>query len=315
MIVPSRSIKMADDRASGIFAVLSKTGDEFISRHSRRSKFAHDYCASMVGNLSRFNWSRAADQPKREERNRGVARTRDIENLTSLRADVVRRFVLPEKHHSVFTQRNQDILSFPFLKKRFTGVLKIGVFCRRFLGVPPGNPRCKKCFSAVWFDNCNTAPVDIVSRIGIGCHYLTSRSRLPSNLVYQFGCHKALAVILKNNCIGFFKTVSNRRDCHRCVCALWGKDFFAIDTNHLLIQRDDTGFNDRAKTFVLDRAGRVDVLLGQELPELAATAVFTKHSDYSHVIDEFAQVPGNVGRASRVERFSSHLHYWDRRLR
>src|SRR4029077_13158540 len=133
MIVPSRSIKTADDSASRIFPVLSKTGDEFISRHSRRSKFAHDYSTTVVGNLRRFNRSRAADEPEREERNRGVARTRDIENLTSLRADVVRRFVLPEKHHSVFAQGDQDILGFPFLKKRFTDVLKIGVFCWRFL--------------------------------------------------------------------------------------------------------------------------------------------------------------------------------------
>src|SRR6476661_5684796 len=123
MIVPSRSIKTAADSASPIFAVLSKTGDEFISRHRRRSKFAHDYCAPVVGNLRRFNRSRAADEPKREKRNRGVARTRYIENLTGLRANVVRRFVLPEKHHSVFAQRDQNILSFPFLKKRFTGAL------------------------------------------------------------------------------------------------------------------------------------------------------------------------------------------------
>src|SRR4029077_729884 len=113
MIVPSRSIKTADDRASGIFADLSKTGDEFIPRHSRRSKFAHDYSASVVGNLRRFNRSRPADEPKREERNRSVARTRDIENLTSPRADVVRFFVLPEKHHSVSAHSDQDILTFP----------------------------------------------------------------------------------------------------------------------------------------------------------------------------------------------------------
>ena len=263
MIVPSRSIKTADDSASRIFAVLSKTGDEFISRHSRRSKFAHDYCASVVGNLRRFNRSRAADEPKREERNRGVACTRDIENLASLCADVVRRFVLLKKHHPVFAQRDQDMLSFPFLKKRFTGALKIGVLRWRFVRVTPGNSGCKKRFSAVWFDNCNAAPVDGVSRIGIGCHYLTSRGRVASNLSHQFGCHKALAVVFKNNCIGFFETVSNRGDCHCYLCARWGKDFFAIDTNHLLMQRDDTGFNDRAKAFILDRAGRVDVLLRQ----------------------------------------------------
>src|SRR4029077_15924802 len=254
MIVPSRSIKTADDRASGIFADLSKTGDEFIPRHSRRSKFAHDYCASMVGNLRRFNRSRTADEPKREERNRSVARTRDVKNLTSPRADVVRGFVLAEKHDSVFAQSDQDVLSFPFLKEGFTGMLKIGVFCWRFLGVTPGNPRCKKRFSPVWFDHCNAAPVDGVLRIGICCHYFTSRGRLASNLGHQFCCHKALTIVFKNNCIGFFEAVSNRRDCYRYLCARWGEDFFAIDTNHLLMQRDRTGFDDGTKAFVLDRA-------------------------------------------------------------
>src|SRR5262245_39669779 len=100
MIVPSRSIKTAGDSASCILAVLSKTGDKFISRYSRCSKFAHDNSAGVVGNLRGFNRSRAAEEPKREERNGGVAGARDIENLTGLCADVVRGVVLLEKHHS-----------------------------------------------------------------------------------------------------------------------------------------------------------------------------------------------------------------------
>src|SRR6266513_2988224 len=114
MIVPSRSINTAGDSASRIFAVVSKTGDKFISRHSRSAKFADDYSASVVGNLRRFNRGRATDEPKREERNRGVACTRHIENLTSFRADIVRRLALLEKHHPVFAQRDQNILSLPF---------------------------------------------------------------------------------------------------------------------------------------------------------------------------------------------------------
>src|SRR6188472_217192 len=182
MIVPSRSIKTARDSASSNFALLSKIGDEFISRHSRRSKFAHDHSASMIGNLRRFYRGCTADEAKREKRNRGVACAGDIKNLTSLCADVVRRFVLAEKHHSVFTQRDQNMLSFPFLKKRITGVLEICVFCWRFLRVMPGNSRCKKRFSAVWFDNRNTAPVDGVLRIGVRCHYLSSRGCLANDL-------------------------------------------------------------------------------------------------------------------------------------
>src|SRR5262249_47017575 len=52
-----------------------------------------------------------------------------------------------------------------------------------------------------------------------------------------------------------------------------------------------------------------------EFLKLPATTVITEHSDYRHLIDEFPQVPRNVGRASGVERFSSHLHDRDGCLR
>src|SRR5215510_11405299 len=110
MIVPSRSIKTAGDGASLIFAVRSKTAEEFISRHGRRSKFAHDHSTGVVGNLRRFYRSRAAHESKGEERNRGVACAGDIKNLPSLRADVVGRVILLKKHHPVFAERDQDVL-------------------------------------------------------------------------------------------------------------------------------------------------------------------------------------------------------------
>ena len=136
----------------------------------------------MVGNLRRFNRTCAADEPKREERYRSVACTGHIENLTSLGAGVMGRFVLLKKHHPVFAQRDQNILSLPLLKKRFTDALKIHVFRWSFIAVTPGNSRGKERFSAIWFDYRNAAPVDGVSRIGIGCHYFTSRGRVASNL-------------------------------------------------------------------------------------------------------------------------------------
>ena len=95
----------------------------------------------------------------------------------------------------------------------------------------------------------------------------------------------------------------------------WGDDLFAIDTNHLLMQGDDARFDCRAKALILDRAGRVDVLLRQKFPELSAAAIFAEHSDYRNVIDKFAQIASNVGRASGIEGFARHLHDWDRCLR
>jgi hypothetical protein len=96
--------------------------------------------------------------------------------------DVMRRAVLLKKHHPVFAQRDQDILSFPFLKKRFTDVFKIGVIYRSFVCVTAGDSRRKKRFGPIWFDNCDAASVDGVSRVGISGYDLTSGRRVPSDL-------------------------------------------------------------------------------------------------------------------------------------
>src|SRR5216117_1600377 len=98
MMVPSRSIKTAGDSALGIFGVLAETGDKFISCHGRCSKFADHNCASVIGNLRRFNGSRSADESKGKERNGCVAGARDIEDLPCLGRDVMRRLFLLKKH-------------------------------------------------------------------------------------------------------------------------------------------------------------------------------------------------------------------------
>src|ERR1051325_1434313 len=152
-------MKTAGTSASRIFGFSSKTGDEFISRHSRSAKFAYDYSTCVIGNLRRFDRICTADERKREERYSSVACTGHIENLTSLSAAVMGRFVRLKKHHPVFAQRDQNILSLPFLKKRFAVALKIHVFGWRCIVVTPGNSRGKERFSAVWFDYCNAAPV------------------------------------------------------------------------------------------------------------------------------------------------------------
>src|SRR5437879_9579372 len=139
MMVPSRSTKTAGDSALVIFAVLSETGDKFVSCHRRCSKFTDYNCAPVVGDFRRFNRSRSADESKGKERDSRVAGAGDIENLPCLRRNVMRRLVLLKEHHPVFTKRYEDIFCFPFLKQRFTGALQIGVFDRGFVWFPPGN--------------------------------------------------------------------------------------------------------------------------------------------------------------------------------
>src|SRR6516225_1520309 len=126
MIVPSRSTKTAGDRASVMFAVLSETGDKFISCHGRCSKFANHDGASVVSNFRRFNRSRSADESEGKKGNSRVAGARHIENLPCLRWNVMRRFALLKEHHPVFAEGDEDIFCFPFFKKCFTGASQIG---------------------------------------------------------------------------------------------------------------------------------------------------------------------------------------------
>src|SRR5712664_1152569 len=139
MRVPSRSTKTAGDSISVIFPVLSETGDKFISGHRRRSKFAHNNCASVVGDFRRLNRSRPADESKREERNGSIASAGDIENLPCFRWDVMRRFVPLKKHHALFAESDLNVFCFPSLKKRFTGSLEIDIVRRNSIRVAAGN--------------------------------------------------------------------------------------------------------------------------------------------------------------------------------
>src|SRR3989442_13077388 len=120
-MVPSRSTKTAVDSVSFIFAVLSETGDKLIACHGRCSKLADHNCAPVVGDFRRFNRSRSADESKGKERNGRVSGAGDIENLPCLRRNVMRRLVLLEEHHPVFTKRYEDIFCLPCVKQGFTG--------------------------------------------------------------------------------------------------------------------------------------------------------------------------------------------------
>ena len=93
----------------------------------------------MVGNFRRFNRGRSADKSQGKERNRGVAGAGDIENLSCLRWNVMRRFVLLKEHHPVFAEGDEDIFGFPFLENRFTGAPEIGIFLWSFVRFAPGN--------------------------------------------------------------------------------------------------------------------------------------------------------------------------------
>src|SRR5882724_354275 len=159
MIVPSRSTKTAGNSASLIFAVLSETGDKFISRHGSRSKFANHNCASVVGDFRCLDGSRSADESKGKERNGSIAGARNIENLSCLGWNIMRRFVLLKKHHPVFAERDENIFSVPFLKKCFSDATEVDVVRRNSIRIAHGNTGSEKSFCPIWCDHRGTMPV------------------------------------------------------------------------------------------------------------------------------------------------------------
>src|SRR2546430_17701487 len=133
MMVPSRSMKTARDFA--LVEVIYETRYQFVARDSCRSQFTNHHGAGVIGDLRGFEGGRVAHQSEREHRDCGVAGTGHIENISRLRRNVVRSFALFEKHHTMFAERDEEILRAPFLEQVFPGMNKIDIFLWRCSGI------------------------------------------------------------------------------------------------------------------------------------------------------------------------------------
>ena len=65
---------------------------------------------------------------------------------------------------------------------------------------------------------------------------------------------------------------------------------------------------------VLDCVGGIDLLFGQQVAQLPAAAIRPDHSDDRDVVDEFAQIARDIGRAAGVKAFACYLDHRHRRL-
>ena len=126
----------------------------------------------MVGDFCRLNRRRSANKSKCEKSNGSIAGAGNIENLPRLGWNVMRRFALLEKHHPVFAERDKNIFCFPFLEKRFAGALEIDIVRRNSIRVATANTSGEQSFRAVRLNCCDTAPVDQMTRVRIGCNDL-----------------------------------------------------------------------------------------------------------------------------------------------
>src|ERR1700704_5901284 len=103
MIVPSRSRKTAGQVSSGETVIL-KAGDQFRARDRGRPEFTDDNGAAVVRNLGRLARRGLTAERERKQCNGGVARARDIEDLSRLGGNVMRPIPFLKKHHALFAQ-------------------------------------------------------------------------------------------------------------------------------------------------------------------------------------------------------------------
>ena len=66
---------------------------------------------------------------------------------------------------------------------------------------------------------------------------------------------------------------------------------------------------------ILDCVRGIDFLLGQEFAELPPAAVRADHPDDRDVVDEFAQIPRDIGRAAGIKALAGHFDHRHGRLR
>src|SRR6266487_1032236 len=211
----------------------------------------------------------------------------------------MRRFILLEKHHAVFAERDEEILRLPFFEQCFARALKVDILGWRFIRIAPGNTSREKGFGAIRLHHRHSVPIDRMSRIRISRYDLSGGARVTCNWRNEFRCQEAFTVIFKDDRVGFRKFVSNRGDDS---CDLGGRradKLLTINTNDLLMAGDDAGFDDGAKRLVLDRIGDVDLFISQQVAKLLPAAVFSEQADHRNALDKLAEITRNIGGASR----------------
>src|SRR5438309_7635557 len=112
MSVPSRSRKTAGDCS----LVAIEAGDQFVARYGCGPELADNDCTRVVRNLCGLACGSIATQRKREECDRGVAGTGDVEDLPCLRRNV-QRVVRFEQHHALLAKCDEEELRAPFLEQ------------------------------------------------------------------------------------------------------------------------------------------------------------------------------------------------------
>ena len=86
-------------------------------------------------------WSGLTTKRQRKQRNRGVARSRDVENLSRLGGNVMRPVPFLKKHHALFAQGYEQELGVPFLQQGFAGFQERLVSVRGIHRIAPGETR------------------------------------------------------------------------------------------------------------------------------------------------------------------------------
>src|SRR3954447_513410 len=138
-------MKTAVDNLSATLGVLTETGRQLFPRYRGGSKLSNDDSTGVIRDICRFDRRRTAAECEGEQRDCGIARTGDVEDLARASVDMMWRALILEKHHALFPECDEDELRFPLLQQSSADALKVVILTGRNIRIVRQDAGCEEC--------------------------------------------------------------------------------------------------------------------------------------------------------------------------
>ena len=215
---------------------------------------------------------------------------------------------VPEEHHALFAQRDEDGSCIPSFQETVPDLKQGRVLLD---GVDGGGERDSgggECLDAVRLDSRDSGPVQRVFWVGIAGDQRLLLQCGFKNRIDQGLIEKTLTVILEENRIRSADQFPCPRNDGITVRSCRREDF-PIDPDHLLALGDDPGFHDGRHRGIGEQSIRRYTLFPHELCQFFPGGVRPHDSQHGHCGGEFPEVACNVGGTSRVTRLPFDIHH------
>src|SRR5271166_4017830 len=128
----------------------------------------------------------------------------------------------------------------------------------------PGLVRGGKSLTAIWFHGCASAPYQSIVRVWVSGHQFPFPPCQRGDLVHKPLLKETLSVILEDHSVELGQQLTDFVDIASLGFLgerLWS---LAVDSYHLLLARDDSGFDDGLKRTVLLYRIHANAVLGEK---------------------------------------------------